>query len=295
MSKLKITKELAISMIASLPVGVCLADNDGEIVYVNAKVEDMFGFNKEELLGHLVEDLIPENYRNSHKIVRDNYTANPANIAMSNGRILTGLKKDGEKIELQIGLTPLTDKYTLVSFIESTNKVIKPSSSNDPLTGLPNRRLFGEYSEKLRTLAIRNKKDISIMFIDLDNFKPVNDQFGHEVGDTVIREVADLLQNSMRQSDVIARLGGDEFVICLYAIGKRSNLKKIADTLINKISSISNIEGNPINIGASIGATINYTPESVPLSELIRMTDKLMYEAKRAGKGIVIVNEVDLR
>ncbi len=293
MSKLKITKDLAISITASLPVGVCLAANDGAIVYANPKAVDIFGFNKEELLDYFIEDLMPEKYRNSHRMFRNNYVANPINIAMSGGRILTGLKKSGVEVLLQIGLTPLTDKYTLITFIESTNEIIKPSSSNDPLTGLPNRKLFDEYGEKMRKLAIRNKKNISIAFIDLDNFKFVNDQFGHQIGDMVICEVAYLLRSNVRESDIIARVGGDEFIICLYGMKKHTHLKKFLDQLISQISSVCNIERNSIDIGASIGAIITCTPESVKISEMVGMADKLMYKAKKAGKGIVIVNEID--
>lgn len=293
MSKLEITKDLAISMTASLPIGVCLAEHNGEIVYANSKAEGIFGFDREELTGRLIEELIPESYRNSHKKMREKYIASPTNIAMSGGRVLRGLKKSGVEVYLQIGLTPLTDKYTLISLIESTNEIIKPASSNDPLTGLPNRKLFGEYGEKLRKLAVRNKKNISIAFIDLDNFKSVNDQFGHQVGDRVICEVARLLSRNVRESDIVARVGGDEFVICLYDMGQHAHLHKILAPLISQISSLGDIDGNSIAIGGSIGATFTCTPESVTISEMVGMADKLMYEAKKAGKGIVIVNEID--
>ena len=292
MSKLDITKDIAVSITESLPVGVFVTDNNGEVVYANPKANDIFGFPEEEILGYLVEDLMPESFRNAHRVYREKYVASPTNIAMSSGRILSGLKKNGEKIELQLGLNTLSEEYTLVSFIELTNEVLKPSSSNDPLTGLPNRKLFDEFCEKLRKLAIRDEKDISVLFVDLDNFKSVNDQFGHDVGDIVICEVAKLLKEHLRESDIIARVGGDEFVICLYGIGSRTSLKKVADTLLRKISSVNNVGGNPIDIGASIGAAISHSPESEPISELVHMADKLMYEAKRSGKGKVIIHEV---
>lgn len=294
MSTLEMTKNLAISITESLPIGVCLASTSGVIVYANPKAENIFGFDKDELLGHSVENLVPETSRHSHKKLREDYLINPTNIAMSGGRVLTGLKKDGVEVFLQIGITPLTDTYTLVSFIESTNEIIKLSSSNDPLTGLPNRKLFGEYAEKLRKLAIRNKKSISIAFIDLDSFKSVNDQFGHHIGDVVICEVASLLRNNVRESDIVARVGGDEFVICLYDMAKHAQLQIFLDELIGKISAVRHIEGNLINIGASIGAVITSAPESVEISEMASMADKLMYKAKNSGKGMVVVNEIDV-
>jgi diguanylate cyclase (GGDEF)-like protein/PAS domain S-box-containing protein len=294
MTKFEITKDLAISMTTSLPIGVCLASNDGKIVYANPKAEEIFGFDEGELPGHLAEDLIPEKYRHSHKILRENYVASSTNMAMSGGRVLIGLKKSGVEISVQIGLTPLSDKYTLVTFIESSNEIIKPSSSNDPLTGLPNRNTFSDYSEKLHKLAIRNKKNIAIAFIDLDNFKSVNDQFGHQIGDMVICEVASLLSSSVRGSDVVARVGGDEFIIFLYDAGNHSHLNTILGKLVSQIAAINNIDGNSIDIGASIGATISSMPESVNIGGMVDMADKLMYKAKKAGKGLVFVNEIDL-
>ncbi len=292
MSQLKLTKELAISITASLPIGVCLVSNDGEVVYSNPKAEDIFGFSKGELLGRSVEDLMPENKRKPHIKMRENYMISPESIGMSNGRILPGLKKNGEEIELQIGLTPLADKLTLISLIESTNEIIKLSNSNDPLTGLPNRSLFTEYSENLRRLAKRNNKSFSIIFMDLDNFKSVNDFFGHDVGDLVICELARLLRDDIRENDIIARVGGDEFVICLYSVEKITNLEKISNNLISKIRSIGYIGENPIDIGASIGAVITFSPDSFLTTEMVGMADKLMYKAKKMGKGRAIVSEV---
>jgi diguanylate cyclase (GGDEF)-like protein/PAS domain S-box-containing protein len=293
MSKLELTKELAISITACLPIGVCLAAQSGEIVYANSKAEDIFGYSKEELTDCVIEDLLPENYRHTHKNLRDNYTASPTSIAMSGGRLLSGLKKDGTEVQLQIGLSPLNEQYILISLIETTNEIIKPSNSNDPLTGLANRKVFDDYSDKLRKLAIRNKKSISVAFIDLDNFKSVNDRLGHQVGDVVLCEVARLLRNYIRGSDIVARVGGDEFILCLYDIAGHLALKNTLDQLISKIAAITEIEGHSINIGASVGAIVTFTPEKIAISELIDMTDKLMYQAKKTGKGIAVVKEIN--
>jgi len=294
MSKLTLNKDLAISIATKLPLGVILvAKDDGKIAYANPKAEDIFGYNNEESLGHNVEDLIPERYHRSHMVLRENYAANPQNMAMNSGRVVTGLKKGGGEFSLQIGITPLDDKYLLLSCIESSNEIIKPSSSNDPLTGLPNRKVFDEYSEKLHKLAIRNNKSISIAFIDLDNFKPINDQFGHHIGDVVICEVASHLRHNVRTSDIIARVGGDEFIICFYDIGNSAHLKSYLDRLISQISSITNVEGNPIEIGASIGSVITHMPQSVKMSDMVSQADKLMYQAKKTGKGLTVIGQME--
>lgn len=294
MPQLELTKDLALLITDSLPIGICLAAHNGEIVFANTKIEKIFGYDKNELAGYYIEDLIPVNHRHDHHKLRASYTAKPTSAAMADGRLLLGLRKDGEEIQIQIGLTPLAEEYVLVSLIETTNNIIKPSNSNDQLTGLPNRKLFDEYSQKLRKLAIRNKKNISVAFIDLDNFKPINDQFGHQFGDKVLCKVASLLRNQLRESDVIARVGGDEFVICFYDVGDPVDLKGILTQLVNSISSIKILNGHKINIGASVGALMTFTPSVVEIEEMINITDKLMYDAKKSGKGIIVINEVDL-
>lgn len=293
MSTLELTQDLATAITNSLPIGICVATHNGEIVYANCKAEDIFGYRPGEMTNCLIEELIPEGYRKSHKKLREIYTASPTDSAMAGGRVLLGLKKDGVEIHLQIGLTPLNERHILISLIETTNKIIKPSNSNDPLTGLANRKSFDEYSQKLRKLAIREKKSISVAFIDLDNFKSVNDKYGHQFGDKVICKVARLLNKHIRESDILARFGGDEFVLCLYDIGDLAQLNKLLNNLIQQISSVNEIQGNSFNIGASIGAIITNKAETIDLVEIIELTDRLMYKAKRSGKGVAVIHEVD--
>lgn len=292
MSKFEMTKDLALSVTDALPIGVCLASHSGEIVFANTKIESIFGYEKNELTGYYIEDLIPANYRHYHHEQRQSYISKPTGTAMAEGRLLAALKKSGEVIQLQIGLSIFSDEYTLVSIIETTNEIIKPSSSNDQLTGLPNRKMFDEYSHKLKSLAVRNNKNISIAFIDLDNFKPINDEFGHDFGDKVICKVASLLKKYMRESDIVAHIGGDEFIVCLYDVNESSHLKAILTTLISRITSIKMVDGNEINLGASAGALFSNSPKDININEMINKTDKLMYEAKKAGKGVVVVNQV---
>ncbi len=292
MSEPDVSGALAIAITEALPIGLFLVDTNGQITYANVKAHEVFGYEENGLTGHLVEDLIPQRLRETHRAVRIAYSKDPVDIAMSGGRVLPGLTRDGSEVDLQIGITPLTAEYTLISFIESTNEIIKPSSAHDPLTGLPNRRLFDESSDALRNLAIRNKSDVSLLFIDLDNIKAVNDRFGHATGDSLICEVATLLEDNLRESDLIARVGGDEFVMCLYGMGARDSLEKLAKTLIDKISAIRNVDGHQIIAGASIGAIITHTPQTSSIKKLVGIADGLMYEAKKAGKGRAVIKEV---
>jgi len=290
MSKIQPSYEMLLSIINSLPIGIFLVNEQGTIIIANPKSEKIFGFNKGELINTSVDQLIPERHRDSHEQMRLDYMNSPSLRAMNHGRILAAIKKDNKEVEIEIGLTPIAldeQNYVLTSIIELSNTVLKVSAYNDPLTGLPNRTLFIELSENLRNLAIRNGDRLTMMLIDLDNFKTVNDLYGHETGDLVLCEVANILQDSIRINDVAGRIGGDEFLICLYGIKSIIDIKTISNNIIKKISNIHYIKDNEINISASIGAISAALPNTLLLDEMIRMADKAMYKAKDSGKGNV--------
>jgi diguanylate cyclase (GGDEF)-like protein/PAS domain S-box-containing protein len=295
MTNFKFTDEALLSILDTLPIGVVLTNSDGVIVFSNFKVQDLLGFSEDELYGISVNDLVPASQRASHKKVLKNYNAAPSTRAMSSGGMLQAVSKSGEEIQIQIGLAPLEidgSNFTLASIIEPKNQVLRVASYSDSLTGLANRLLFNEVSEHLRNLAIRNKESLALMFIDLDNFKPINDNFGHDIGDLVLCEVADVLTAHIRKNDIVGRIGGDEFVVCLYGAGSKVKLEDMANKLIKEISSIKNIKGNVIELSASIGAVFTAKPRSFTLAEMSKMADRLMYTAKRAGKGNVIAQSM---
>lgn len=282
------------SILSYLPVGVLLVNTNGVITFANTKAETIFKYRPNEMLGHVIEDLIPHKYHSTHVASRNQYIERPSEIAMSGGRVLAGLDKNGEEFPVQIGLTPLPTGRVLVSLIESENAVIKPSSANDPLTGLPNRAIFNEFSEKLRQLSARSNKSLSVAFVDLDNFKSVNDQYGHEVGDEVICQVANIISNNVRANDVVARVGGDEFVICSFDAGDGDDVKANLERIKNKILNLNKVSGCAIDIGASIGAVTTKVPQGADIGEMVNKADKLMYQSKMKGKNAVTIDESGL-
>lgn len=295
MTNFKFTDEALLSILAALPIGVLLTNRDGVIVFSNFKVQDLLGFSEDELGGISVNELVPNRMQTSHKKSLKNYKAAPSSRPMNAGRMLSAVKKSGDEIQVKIGLSPVVidgNDYILASIIEAKNEVLKMSSYNDPLTGLPNRVLFNEVSEHLRNLAIRNKESLALMFIDLDNFKPINDNFGHDIGDLILCHVADVLTANIRKNDVVGRLGGDEFVVCLYGVGSKSMLENMANKMIKEISSIKTIKGNVIDISASIGAIFSAKPTSVSLADMSKIADRLMYMAKKSGKASTIAQSV---
>lgn len=155
-------------------------------------------------------------------------------------------------------------------------------ANRDPLTGLPNRRSFFEVAEFLLPVSRRGVRPVTLAYLDLDGFKWVNDTFGHEAGDDVLRTVAEILQTKLRASDLVARLGGDEFVIFFPEAGFQDSgfaLKK----LLSELRQVMATKGWPVDF--SVGAVTYASTPPGTMDDLLKAADTLMYEAKRTGKG----------
>ena len=154
----------------------------------------------------------------------------------------------------------------------------------DALTGLPNRRLFEEQLASAQAASARGDAAVSVAYLDLDGFKPVNDVHGHDAGDRVLQEVARRLQSVVRGGDVVARLGGDEFALVLPASGTVAAARAVLQRCLSEIERPIELEdGQVVNVSASIGVVIAQGGQAT--SELTRNADAAMYAAKRAGKG----------
>ncbi len=165
---------------------------------------------------------------------------------------------------------------------EQTKEKLQHLATHDILTAIPNRRLLMENLESMLALARRNNENIILMFIDLDGFKDINDNYGHEAGDFLLKEVAERLKYHIRKSDTLARMGGDEFVL---GFMQSSDIDILANRIIKSISTpITLPSGNKVEIGASIGISLfpddGDTPET-----LIRVSDDRMYISKLKGKN----------
>ncbi len=185
-----------------------------------------------------------------------------------------------------------------VSQLKKAEKEIRFLAFYDGLTGLANRMLFMDRLEQIITDSTRKKKHFALLFLDLDNFKSVNDTLGHHTGDLLLKKVADSIKKSIRGSDsitrteeqvednqaLIARLGGDEFTILVTDIGEPKNAARIARRLLRIIPAVHNFNGHEVSITASIG--ISVFPEDGDEAEmLMKNADTAMYHAKDQGKN----------
>ncbi len=163
---------------------------------------------------------------------------------------------------------------------------LKHLASHDQLTGLANRKLFQNLSNLALSYAKRNNSEQSILFIDLDGFKNINDNYGHQIGDDVLIVIANRLQDCIRESDIVARVGGDEFVIYLGGRCSTYDTTEIANKIITSISMPIKLDGpkTSASVGASIGISI-YPSDAKSVDSLIQKADIAMYAVKKSGKS----------
>lgn len=169
---------------------------------------------------------------------------------------------------------------------------------HDALTDLPNRHLFIDRLEQALLRTQRSKQFGALIFVDLDNFKTINDTRGHLVGDTILAEVARRLKQAFREEDTVARLGGDEFVICMTDLGSSEEEANIivserSELLMNAMRESFSSQGEQINVSASLGLAY-FHDHSLNASELLRHADMAMYKAKEAGKNQIIMFQQEM-
>jgi len=209
--------------------------------------------------------------------------------------IHTHFNAAGEPRQIELLASPLRDpEGDIVGIIQNAHDItalkeaeeqIRQLAYYDTLTGLPNRRLLFDRLNHALTQARRFGRSMAVMFLDLDRFKRINDTLGHSVGDELLKQVAQRLTGCVRAGDTIARPGGDEFVIVLTEIGHSQDAARVAEKIIEALSSPVRIDAHPIYITTSIGIALYPENSSDDVEELMIKADMAMYEAKEAGRN----------
>lgn len=156
---------------------------------------------------------------------------------------------------------------------------------HDPLTDLPNRLLLADRIQQGIGLSHRNTRRMALLYVDLDRFKPVNDRYGHLVGDRLLRQVADRLSEVVRSVDTVARIGGDEFVMLLPNVINSEDAAQVANKIIHTLSQPFSVDGLPLQIGASVGIAL-YPDDGDDATTLLQQADSALYQAKANGRGL---------
>lgn len=268
--------------------GVVIYDLNWHVLSANNQTIELLGYDSAELIGmHAVDweaadDPELMNERRSKLLLGENLPIFEEKMR----------KKDGSSIPVELSMALVHDareKPVHVQCIirditarKEYENQLQQQALYDPLTNLPNRALFEEKYQQVKTITDQNL--IAVLFVDLDNFKWVNDEFGHGVGDQVLQELGKRLQSSLRDTDTVARLGGDEFVIILQNIKSKDDVRKVASKLLSNISSPLLVDKHSIEITASIGINIADN-QNLPYVEHLKNSDYAMYQVKESGKN----------
>ncbi|NOY72729.1 MAG: EAL domain-containing protein [Gammaproteobacteria bacterium] len=275
--------------------GILIMDEQGKIESVNPAALQTFGYQYEELFGASIEVLMPEPYAAHHEKPVNAYVneGEPKIIGLP-ARELEGLKKDGTifPIELSVSEMLLDDGRYFVGVIRDITErkrqmaIMEHAALHDSLTGLPNRTLLTDRLKQTVLLAQRSGEQFSLLLMDLDHFKEINDTLGHHYGDVVLQQVAVRMRETLRESDTIARLGGDEFAVLLPS-SDIEHAEKVAKKMLFSLENAFLIDDQLLHVGGSIGAAL-YPEHAKDEMTLLRMADVAMYVAKRAAQGFSI-------
>jgi diguanylate cyclase (GGDEF)-like protein len=203
-------------------------------------------------------------------------------------------RKSGEVYPELLSIVAVKDKkgelqhyvgaFSDISMIKQHEADLDHIAHYDMLTSVPNRRLLSDRMEQAIAHTTRHGWNLAVCYLDLDGFKPINDQYGHEYGDLMLIEIANRLQNMSRGEDTVARLGGDEFVLLWNDIGSEANCIRALERIMKKLSEPMHLKGETLTVSASIGVTI-YPDDNVDADSLLRHADHAMYIAKQLGKN----------
>ncbi|QXZ09506.1 EAL domain-containing protein [Comamonas sp. Y33R10-2] len=279
------------------PDGLLLVDREGRIVVANAAMEAISGFERQELEGHLIDRLLPADMHVKHRSYMQSYFARPSRRAMGLGGVLWMPRKQGGSVPVDIALGYFGDAQAgiAVAFVRDVTEInqmqqrLKFQATRDTLTGLNNRWQFGqELAEQIR-LAQSSGESLALLQLDLDNFKAINDGYGHDAGDQLLKEVANRLKEQLRNDGLLARQGGDEFIVLL--VGECAQRARFWSTqILAALATPFELEGLALDFGASIGIAL-YPENAQTGDDLLRFADIAMYCAKAQGRGHALFYE----
>lgn len=281
---------LSASVFEAATEGIMVTDTSATIVSVNPAFTQLTGYTASELIG--------QNARILKSGRHDAAFFSAMFQELSASRLWTGevwrKRKDGSVYLERLSISAICNdageatRYVglCADITEKWDKeqLVRHMALHDGLTGLPNRALLMERLGQLVAISAREPRQIALMFLDLDGFKRVNDTFGHEMGDQVLKTVSTRLVGLLRTSDTVARMGGDEFVILLDNPESRESVALVATRVIEDINAPMSFDGKLAHVGISIGIAV-FQNDGASLAALLKKADAAMYAAKAAGKN----------
>ena len=269
--------------------GIIIVDQAGTVEYANPAYSQISGVDQEALLGRPSQFLgTPQ----QHTLEQQRIWQQLKSGGNWRGEV-AHVNRNGDQCWALVTVSPVRSPDSQathyaalvedVTELKRAHESLEHLASFDTLTGLPNRRLFRDRLEQAVKHTARESHPVAVLYLDLDNFKRVNDSLGHDVGDALLREVAERLLNCVRETDTVARLGGDEFVILLDTASTNRGVETVAQKILRELSTPIIAAGHEVVVTTSIGITLAPT-DSTDTGTLLRNADLAMYRAKERGK-----------
>jgi diguanylate cyclase (GGDEF)-like protein/PAS domain S-box-containing protein len=290
-SRLEISNELLERLLGSAPLPVVIVERrHGRIVMANAAADELMGIAPGALIGQAALSLLePANRRRMLRQFAQR--ARPGRNSVVPEIRLDTIGRGSRLLEVHwADVSAGADgERAIVMLLDITDRRkaedrLRFMSLHDPLTGLPNRSLYRERLERVLEISAGKREIVAALLLDLDSFKYINDAFGHDTGDELLRQVGKRLQACLRSTDLVARFGGDEFAVLLAGVRRVGDIEGIAQKIIETLSEPFLLSSQRCIISASLGISL-FPDDSTDLDTLMKYADIAMYRAKSTGKG----------
>jgi diguanylate cyclase (GGDEF)-like protein/PAS domain S-box-containing protein len=276
--------------LATASNAVFITNRTGTIQWVNEAFQRLSGYTANELIGNTPRLLKSGTHDQT-------YYEGLWRTIMSGQSFrseTTERRKDGRLYTVHQTITPVRGQDGHIShFISMQEDITEQRAAQariehlahfDALTGLPNRSLFFDRLSQATAMSKRTNEHVALLFLDLDRFKPVNDTYGHAVGDALLKAVAERVLSCVRESDTVARIAGDEFTVILPRIDSRADATVVAEKIVKAVAEPFHLSGRTVTIGASIGVAL-CPDDARDGQELVKLADAAMYDAKHHGRN----------
>lgn len=281
---------LAAAVFAQVSQPIVICDGDARVLRINRAFSESFGYSSEDMIGNKMNVLRSMRHDDAfytemwRQLQGEGYWRGEIWNRCKNGNaapFLSSITRINEPVSRE---TRFVAVYANLHDQKQAEEALRWQADHDALTGLPNRQLLNDRLQSALIQARRKHARVAVAFIDLDRFKPINDNFGHLAGDFLLQILAERMRGVLRASDTLARVGGDEFIAVLGEVGDASGVRRALAALLNAVSEPVVWEDTTLNVGCSIGVAF-WPDDADQPTELIEAADAAMYRAKAEGRG----------
>lgn len=292
---LRESEKLLSDILENVSAYIYVKDTQGRYLFANRLLRELFAAPLEEIVGYddhkfFDADTAASRREDDLRVLQGGETLQAEETSLN---ILTGLTAVHLSVKLPLrhedgSIYALCGISTDISERKDIEEHMRHMAQYDGLTHLPNRALFGDRLQQALAAAKRDRNHLALMFLDLDKFKPINDTYGHAVGDLLLKEAAQRIQDCLRASDTAARIGGDEFVVLLPVVETEQDAGMVGEKIRHSLVQPFELAGHTLNISSSIGIAV-YPEHGAEEKLLVKSADIAMYHAKKNGRDNVKV------